>query len=109
MAAAVYAEGAALGPWRGGLRGYAQADRAAVLVGVHDLGAGRLIAAPRPAQRADEGSGVIAVDVLAGQRRAPAVGAARARAGQRADPLPQQLALEVDAKTWHGGEVRRVG
>ena len=68
----------------------------AVLGVAHDLGRDRGLAAQRAAELADDAPGAsVQVDVLAHERRAPAVGAAIAVGLQRADAATQQDALEL--------------
>ena len=70
------------------------AHREAPFEAVHALNADRLLAAVRPAQLARDPAVLVHVDVLARQRRPPAVqaaGFARIQAVQRSPP---QLALE---------------
>ena len=69
----------------------------AVLAVPDDLARQRGLAAARTAQLADDPvlAPVVHVDALAGQRRAPAVGAAVAVGLQRADAATQQHALEL--------------
>ena len=76
----------------------------AVLDGLSQRG---LVAALRAAERADQISALVAVDALAGQWRAPAIGAMVAIAGERPEPLAEELALEIGAGSWHAGRVRR--
>jgi hypothetical protein len=78
------------------------------VLAVHDrLGRQRLRAAVRAAQGAYEGATLVAVDALAGERSAPAVGALVAISRQLPQALAQKLAFEVVTWSGHGGVVRR--
>ena len=84
----------------------------AVLEVAHDLARHRRLAAQRAAQLADDAlrARLVQVDLLAGQRRAPAVGAAVAVGLQGADAAAQQHALELldmALRVWHVCRIRR--
>src|ERR1700760_3120210 len=68
-----------------------------VLAVAHGLAGDGRLAPQRAAQLADDPTAatVVEVDVLAGQRRAPAVGAAIAVGLERADAAAQEEALEL--------------
>src|SRR3954447_25364666 len=89
---------AARGP--GSRRARQPSHRVPVLAVAHELAVLRLFAAQRAAQRADEVAGVV-VHPLAGERGAPAIGAAVAIAGQGAEALAQELALQIGAELKH--------
>ena len=69
----------------------------AVLAVADDLAGDRALATQQAAQLADDPvrAPVVEMDVLAGQRRAPAVGAALAVGLERAEAAAQQVALEL--------------
>ena len=72
-----------------------QAHGEAVLAVAHTLGRDRGLAAKRAAELADDHTALVTVDVLADQRRAPAVAAAGALGGELIDCDPQQQPFEV--------------
>src|SRR3954454_15624564 len=89
-------------PVPGSRRARQPSHRVPVLAVAHELARLRLFAAQRAAQRADGGAGGV-VHPLAGERGAPAIGAAVAIAGQGAEALPQELALQIGAEMEHAG------
>ena len=68
----------------------------------HEVGRNRHLAAQHPAQLADHAAApsVVQVDLLADQRRAPAVDAAVAIRLQGADAMAQQQALGPELEGW---------
>src|SRR3954462_7919997 len=86
----------------GSCRASQPSHRLPVLAMTHELAVLRLFAAQRAAQRAGEVAGVV-VHPFAGERGAPAIGAAVAIAGQGAEALPQELALQIGAEMEHAG------
>src|SRR5213076_3252248 len=94
---------------RGTLRGAGEPPHRLPVLAMQDgLDALGLLVPLRAAQRADDDFVLVAVDALAGQRRAPAVGAAVAIAGERSQALAEKLVLEVGAGSGHGRRIRRV-
>src|SRR6059058_6701729 len=71
-----------------------------------ELGALRLGAAQGEAERADE-LVLVVVDPLTGERSATAVGAAVAIACEGAQPLAEQVALEIGTGSGHAAHIRR--
>src|SRR3954447_21633622 len=85
----------------GSCRARQPSHRVPVLAVADELAVLRLGAAQRAAERADELVRVV-VHPFAGERGAPAVGAAVAIAGQGTEALAQQLALQIGAEVKHG-------
>jgi hypothetical protein len=77
------------------LRGAADPNRVAALEVAHALAAGRLLAAERPTQLADDRVAGVQMDAFADERRAAAVGAAMAVGRERPNAAPQQQALQL--------------
>jgi hypothetical protein len=101
-AAASVIPGAAATPSLG--RARCETDGVTVLAVAHELAEDRRPVAQGPAQLADDfaAAAVVEVHVLAGQRRAPAVGAAAAVGLQGAQPAAKQVALELLNVLWGG-------